>query len=221
MQSDQEWPITADRIWLSVTGAAGATPRPALFLDRDGVIVDEVGYLLRAEDVRLLPGAAALIGRANRAGVPVAVVTNQSGIARGMFGWAEFSAVEERLGYLLAGQGAVLDAVAACPFHRDFTPGFGEDHANWRKPGSAMLSAIGERLNLDLGRSWLVGDKAIDVEAARNAGLAGAVHVRSGHGAAQRDAALAIANPGFIVLDAESASEAELRLMDRMPKLQN
>ncbi len=207
-ERESDWPLTPDGIWLRVRRERSVDPAPALFLDRDGVIVDDFGYLSRPEDLRLLPGAAELIRAANAADMPVAVVTNQSGIARGMFGWAEFSLVEETLRHRLKEQDAVLDAVAACPFHADFTPGFGDRHRRWRKPGPAMMIAISERLNLDPAHSWMIGDKAIDIEAARNAGLAGAVHVLTGQGEEYRDAALALAGDGFAVFPAADAREA-------------
>lgn len=210
-------PIVAPGVWLQTHSARDGAPGPCLFLDRDGVIVEERHFLSRPADVRLLPGAARLIRGANRAGVAVAVVTNQSGIDRGYYGWTEFAAVERTIAALLGAEDAALDAVAACPFHPDFTPGYDGGHDRWRKPGPAMLTAVAERLNLDLARSWLVGDRAIDVEAARNAGLAGAIHVRSGHGAGEREAALALVADGFPVLVAEGLDDGLAVLGSRIP----
>jgi D-glycero-D-manno-heptose 1,7-bisphosphate phosphatase len=104
-------------------------------------------------------------------------VTNQSGIDRGLFGWREFGAVQSRLDALLAADDARIDAVAACPFHPDFTAEYADAHARWRKPNSAMLTALADRMKLDAGRSWLVGDSARDIDAARAAGLVGAVQL--------------------------------------------
>ncbi len=177
---DSARPLTAEGIWLRITARPDGEPRPGLFLDRDGVIVEDVGYLRRAADVRLIPGAADIIRRANIAGLPVAVVTNQSGISRGRFGWDDFATVEDRIAALLAAEGAAVDAVAACPFHPSFTPDYGDSHARWRKPGPAMLTATAAALKLDLARCWMIGDKTSDIEAADNAGLAGAIWVTKG-----------------------------------------
>lgn len=204
MNSDIGACVTDEGIWLSLVGASAAEPVPALFLDRDGVIIEDTGYVGSPEEVRLLPFAVEMVRRANRAGVPVVVVTNQSGIARGLFGWDEFAVVERRITELLKREGGRLDAVAACPFHGDFTPGYGDRHARWRKPGPRMLTTLAEDLNLAPGRSWLVGDKATDIQAARAAGLAGAVHVGN---EAERTVALEEVGPEFSVLCAEDVNE--------------
>lgn len=198
--ADAPWPLNESGVWVQTRGTPAPQPRAGLLLDRDGVIVNQVAYLSDPADVRLMPGAAELIGGLNRRKLPVAVVTNQSGIDRGNFGWADFAAVERRIGDLLAEEDCVVDGVAACPFHPDATPGFGPAHARWRKPGSAMIEEMVERLNIDAAASWLVGDKAADMEAARNAGLAGAVHVLCGHGEAEREAALALGREDFQVI---------------------
>jgi D-glycero-D-manno-heptose 1,7-bisphosphate phosphatase len=167
-------------VWieLRVAPPAGA-PRPGLFLDRDGIIVEDCEYLSDPRRAALVPGAAALIAAANQARVPVAVVTNQSGIDQGLYGWTEFAAVEAEIARLLALGGARVDAVAACPFHPVATAGFGDEQANWRKPGPRMITALSARLRIDSTRSWLVGDRGRDVAAARAAGLAGALIMTS------------------------------------------
>ena len=163
---------------------------PALFLDRDGVIVEDTGYLHRAEDVRLLPGAARLIAEANARSIPVVVVTNQAGVGRGYYGWDDVCAVVERILDLLAEEGAVLDAVYACPHHRDALPPYQHDNHPARKPNPGMLLQAAEDLNLDLSGSWLIGDQEADLRAAVAAGLAGAIHVRTVHGEGERVQAL-------------------------------
>lgn len=155
--------------------------RPALFLDRDGVIVEEVHFLSRASDVRLVPGVAATIAKVNRAGFPVIVVTNQSGIARGLFGWPEFVAVQEEIDRQIAIEGAHLDAVLACGYHRSGKAPLDIDHP-WRKPGAAMLHRARDLLNLNLSRSYIVGDRISDVMAGLNAGIAGGWLVLTGYG---------------------------------------
>ncbi len=188
--------------------------RPALFLDRDGTIVEEVGHLRRPEDVRLIPGAAAVIARANGLGVPVIVVTNQSGIGRGLFGWAELLAVEERIESLLAERGARIDAVLACPFHRDGRAPFQHPDHPARKPNPGLLRRAGEALAVDLAGSWIIGDRAGDVAAGRAAGLAGGMHVATGWGSepGEREAARAF-SCGYRVLEAASIADA----LDALP----
>ena len=156
--------------------------KPAVFLDRDGTLNEEVGYLSRPEDLRLLPGAAAAVAKLNARGVPVVIVTNQSGIGRGYYGWPDFAAVMARMAELLAAEGARVEAVYASPHHE---AGQGEyavaDHAD-RKPNPGMLLRAAEEHGLDLARSWMIGDKAIDVEAGRRAGCRSCL-VRTGYGA--------------------------------------
>lgn len=182
------WPIEPPGIWLSIARERAPNPVPALFLDRDGVVVEDVAYLRRTEHVRLVPGIAELIAAANSADVPVLVATNQSGIDRGLFGWAEFAAVDAEITRLLANRGARIDAAAACPFHPGFTAGYGAEHAAWRKPAPGMIDALARRLNVDKARSWLIGDQARDIAAARRAGLAGALRLGKG-GPRERTAA--------------------------------
>jgi len=194
-------------IWISDLAPA-RHGGPALFLDRDGVIVREVNYLSRPEDVALETGIVELIAWAHGRGIAVAAITNQSGIARGRFGWAEYEAVEAEVARQLAERGVALDIVVACAFHEDHTEGFAEEHARWRKPGPAMLELAAEKLGRDLEASIMIGDKASDVEAARNAGLAEAIHVLTGHGEKERAAALKLARPGFTVHAAADLAEA-------------
>ncbi|MFQ5773400.1 MAG: D-glycero-alpha-D-manno-heptose-1,7-bisphosphate 7-phosphatase [Kiloniellaceae bacterium] len=211
--------LDSDGIWAQVLGPAAVAagpPRPALFLDRDGVIVEEVGFLHRPEDVRLIPGAAAAIAAANRTGVPVVVLTNQSGIGRGLYGWAAFAATQDRIVAELAGAGAALDMVLACPFHPDGAPPYRHPDHPCRKPRPGMLVRAGERLGLDLAASWIVGDRAADLEAGRAAGLAGGLHVLTGHGAAERPSVRALRVDRFEVRLGESIAAA---LEDLLPRL--
>ena len=201
--------LTKDGIWISpATPRRAPRPVPGLLLDRDGVLVREVNYLHRRQDVEIASGAVALLRWAAESGLPVAVVTNQAGIARGIFGWEEFLAVQDEIGARLAAEGARLDLTIACPYHPEHTQGWGTAHAHWRKPGHGMLAHAGELLNLDLSRSWMVGDNESDIAAAKAAGLAGAVHVLTGHGAAFRDGARALGSAGFAVLCADGLPEA-------------
>lgn len=144
---------------------------PALFLDRDGVINQEVGYLHRPEDVRWVDGIFALARQARGLGLRLVVVTNQSGIARGLYSTAEFHALMSWMRAEFAAEGAALDAVYHCPYHP--THGLGEwrrEHED-RKPGPGMLLRAARDLDLDLARSLLVGDRCSDIAAANAAGL--------------------------------------------------
>ena len=159
-----------------------ATPRrdrPALFLDRDGTLIEDPGYVSDPGDVRLLPGVPAALRRFVEAGHALVIVTNQSGIGRGYYGWADYEAVAARLRDLLAGEGIVLDAAYACGHTA-------EAHCDWRKPAPGMILAAAEELGLDLGRSLLAGDKRLDIEAAAAAGLPRAAHVATGQGGRER-----------------------------------
>jgi len=184
--------IGDDGVWRQVlTRVPGPPLRPALFLDRDGVIIEEVHYLHRVEDMGLEDGAAEVIAAANAAGVPVVVVTNQSGIGRGKYDWPDFANVQEAMLDALADAGAFVNAVYACP-HIDGgrAPYDAKDHPA-RKPGPGMLLAAAEAMPIDLARSWIVGDRAGDMGAARRAGCAGGLHVSSGHGSADGERKLA------------------------------
>jgi D-glycero-D-manno-heptose 1,7-bisphosphate phosphatase len=152
-----------------------------MFLDRDGVIIEEVHYLTRIEQVRLIPGAAEAIRRLNQAGVPVVVVTNQSGVAQGLFPEQRVAEVHAEIDRLLACEDARVDCYYYCPHH----PGTGVEpyrrECDCRKPRPGMLVTAGRDLGLDLSASWLVGDKISDLEAATAAGCSSLL-VRTGHG---------------------------------------
>jgi D-glycero-D-manno-heptose 1,7-bisphosphate phosphatase len=140
------------------------TPSPsgvAVFLDRDGTLIRDRNYLSDPEGVELVPGAAVAIGRLNRAGVPVVLVTNQSGIGRGMFGVREFQAVQQRISTLLAAADARLDAVYHCPHAPGEWP-----PCDCRKPADGLFRRAAADLGLDLGRCVFIGDRARDVAAA-------------------------------------------------------
>ena len=203
--------------WSALGGAERRfAGRAALFLDRDGVVVEDTGYLSRVGDVALVPAAAAAIAAFNRAGVPVVLVTNQSGIARGYFDWAAFEAVQAEIARRLAARQAHLDAAFACGYHPAGQAAFAVADHRWRKPNPGMLYAAADRLGLDLSRSAIVGDRASDLEAGRSAGLAMGLHVATGQGSAdQRQAALALTKPGFQVRAADDVAGA-LALLERL-----
>ena len=139
--------------------------RPAVFLDRDGTIIEDTGYIADPDAVRLLPGAAPAIGRLNRASIPAIVVTNQSGIARGLLDESAYQAVARRLETLLAAGGVRLDGDYHCPHHPDFT-----GTCECRKPGPLLYRRAAADHGLDLARSWWVGDRERDVVPAERFG---------------------------------------------------
>jgi len=147
------------------------TTNRALFLDRDGVINHEVGYLSRAEDVRWMDGIIPLCRTAQSLGYKLVVVTNQSGIARGLYTEQDFQTLMTYMRSVLSRDNITLDAVYHCPYHPD--RGIGEykrEHED-RKPSPGMLLRAARDLSLDLTQSILVGDRCSDIAAANAAGL--------------------------------------------------
>jgi D-glycero-D-manno-heptose 1,7-bisphosphate phosphatase len=153
-----------------------AERRPAVFLDRDGTLLEECDYLADPERVRFLPGAVDALRRLRRGGYALVLVTNQSGIARGLYADADYHAVQARLTTLLSEEGVPLDATYHCPHHPDFT-----GPCDCRKPGLGMYRAAERDLEVATARSWYVGDKVTDVLPAIRLGGRG-VLVRTGYG---------------------------------------
>lgn len=141
--------------------ASGRRRRPAVFFDRDGTIIEDRHYLADPEGVRLIPGAAAAIRQLSAAGYAVVIVTNQSGIARGLITQNQYTAVKQRLDAMLRAEGAAVDATYMCPHHPDIG-----GPCNCRKPGTELFITAAHDLELDLASSYLVGDRWRDVEAA-------------------------------------------------------
>ncbi len=175
---------------------------PAIFLDRDGVINQEVHYLSKPEDMALIPGVGQAIARINAARVPVIVVTNQSGIARGYLNEDDLLVLHERMTQLLAAEGASVQGIYYSPFHPDGQDEYQKDSI-CRKPGPGMIFAACEDFAIDLAESVLIGDKIADIDAGRAAGMK-TVLVRTGHGAQQADMPGA-SNADFIADDLPSA----------------
>ncbi len=214
----QNAPIDATGIWVQVLRPPpGGAPRAALFLDRDGTMVEEVEYLHRVEDVRWIAGAPGVVAAANRLGVAIVIATNQAGVGRGTFGWEAFAAVQEKIVQDLAAAGAFVDAVYACPHHAEAKAPYDHPSHPARKPNPGMLLGAAGDLGLDLARSWIIGDRAGDIEAGLRAGIAGGLHVLSGYGAdtGERAAALALARDGFRVLAGGTIADA----LERVPLL--
>ncbi len=157
--------MTAPNLNASSTHATREALRPALFLDRDGTIISDEHFLNDPERVRLMPGAASSIMRVNRAGIPVVVITNQSGIGRGIITQDQYDAVAERLNDVLALEGALIDATYYCPDHPDVP-----DAETCRKPQLTMYMQAARHLGIDVARSAYIGDKWRDVQPALTAG---------------------------------------------------
>ena len=152
----------------------------AVFLDRDGVINEEVNYLIHPKDLRLIPGAARAVRSFNERSIPVIVVTNQAGVARGYYKESQITPLHEELSRLLGKEGAHVDRYYYCPHHPD---GKGEYKkiCDCRKPMPGLLLQAAKEMGLDLTRCAIVGDKASDIGAGHAVG-AKSVLVMTGYG---------------------------------------
>jgi histidinol-phosphate phosphatase family protein len=139
--------------------------RPAVFLDRDGTINVDTINVADAGNVRLIPGAAAAIARVNAAGIPVIVISNQSGIGRGLFTVDDYESVRARIDELLAAAGARVLTTYYCPHSPDIAPA-----CDCRKPGPALYQQAAAEHGIDLARSWYVGDRLRDIQPAKTFG---------------------------------------------------
>ncbi len=172
--------------------------RPAIFLDRNGTLIREPDYPLDPDSVELEHGVDRALHRFRSAGFLLVVVTNQSGLARGLFTEAEYRTVAARIDALLAGVGVRPDHVEFCPHHPAVS-----GPCECRKPGVGMHRAAALALEIDFARSWCVGDQVRDLLPARKLGMAGALLVRTGHGSDEAPGA----PPGFpVVPDLDAAS---------------
>ena len=181
------------------------TSLPPIFLDRDGTIVEEVGYLTSLDMMRLIPGAGAAIRSANRAGHAVVVISNQSAVARGMISEAFARESGEHLSGLLAEEGARIDGYYFCPYHPQGRPPYDTDSEE-RKPRPGMMHRAARDLGLDLRGAYMVGDKTSDVETGAGLGVT-PVLVRTGYGreSEQRLGAEFSARGGAIAADLAEA----------------
>lgn len=156
-------------------------PQPAVILDRDGTINEQVGYVNHPDRFWLLPGVASAIRRLNDRGIPVVVATNQAGAARGYYPEELLAVVHEKMHHLLAEDGAHLDGLYVCPH----LPGAGLPHlavdCDCRKPRTGMLVRAARDLDLDLERSYVVGDRMGDVRFGQRVGARG-ILVLTGYG---------------------------------------
>jgi D-glycero-D-manno-heptose 1,7-bisphosphate phosphatase len=155
-----------------------------VFLDRDGTMIEDVGYLDRIDQIAFFPWTTNAIRALNRAGLPVVVITNQAGIARGYFTEAFVDEAHQAITDQLQAGGARVDAYYYCPHHPRGTVERYATQCDCRKPGPGLIERAARDLGLDPARSFMVGDKWLDVGAARAVG-ARALLVRTGFGAAE------------------------------------
>jgi D-glycero-D-manno-heptose 1,7-bisphosphate phosphatase len=183
--------------------------RRAVFVDRDGTIIVERSYLADPEGVRLVPGTTSALADLQQAGFALVIVTNQSGIARGLYGERDYRAVAARLDALLAEAGVSVDATEHCPHHVDVT-----GHCGCRKPATGMHRRAATLLRLDLERSYYVGDKLTDVLPALELGGQG-VLVRTGYG---REHEASVPAGTWIVDDLRTAADMILASQPAAPR---
>jgi D-glycero-D-manno-heptose 1,7-bisphosphate phosphatase len=180
-----------------------------VFLDRDGTLIEERNYISHPDEVCLIPGAASAVARLRDAGYACVVVTNQSGVGRGILSLGQMHAVNAEMNRQLREAGTELDGLYYCtlaPISQDPTAIEYPD----RKPGPGMLLRAARELKLDLPASWVVGDSVRDVLAGRNAGCRGQILVRTGH---NLDSALAVLGTNVWVLyDLTAAAEHILQV---------
>jgi D-glycero-D-manno-heptose 1,7-bisphosphate phosphatase len=181
--------------------------RPAVFLDRDGTLIEERNYLDRLDQIAPFPGAARALARLRDAGFALIVVTNQAGVARGYFDEDFVRRAHEHLAALFARDGVVVDGYYYCPHHPDGTVEPYRRACHCRKPAPGMVEQAARDLDLDVARSYVIGDKWLDVELAQNAGARG-ILVRTGYGATIEAGAPRGLRPFAVVDTLADAAEA-------------
>jgi D-glycero-D-manno-heptose 1,7-bisphosphate phosphatase len=154
----------------------GESSKWAVFVDRDGTVTEETGYLSDPDKVRVLQNVSEALRRLNGIEVPVVVISNQSGVARGMFTVEDVEKVNQRMRDLLAAEGAFVDAIYYCTHHPDY-----DIECDCRKPRPGLLIKASRELGISLPQSFMVGDKLIDIQAGKAAGSS-TVFVRTGDG---------------------------------------
>jgi len=182
------------------------TQKAAVFLDRDGTIVEEVGYLDNIKQLKLIPGAARAIGLLNKAGIPAIMITNQSGVARGYFSESLVEQLHQRLNELLETELAHLDAIYYCPHHPTEGTAPYRRPCNCRKPHPGMVEQAIDDLQLGIRRLFVVGDKCVDMKLASQTKAEG-ILVLTGYGREEKKQLEKIgkAQPAYIATDLPQA----------------
>ena len=145
-------------------------PNKAVFLDRDDTLIEDPGYINDPDQVKLLDGVPEALGELKALGYKLVVVSNQPAVARGIVTEEALAEVHDRLQELLAENGAALDRIYYCPYHPDAVIAKYRKQSDWRKPGPGMLLAAAEQMDIDLARSWMIGNSDSDIEAGARAG---------------------------------------------------
>jgi len=153
----------------------------AVFMDRDGTLNEEVGYLSRMDQLRIFPRAIEAIRLVNTSGMKAVVISNQSGIARGYFTEDFVRSVHDRINELLGAEGAWIDGFYVCPHHPVHGSGIYKLDCDCRKPKPGLLLQAAAEMNIDLARSYMIGDMLKDIEAGKKAGARG-ILVKTGYG---------------------------------------
>ncbi|MCU0782594.1 MAG: HAD family hydrolase [Verrucomicrobia bacterium] len=172
----------------------------AIFFDRDGVLIEEKNYLHRVEDVAIFPGAAVAAKRLQDAGFKLFIVSNQSGVGRGYFTLAEVEKVNDYIAREFARQGVKFQKIYIAPEAPD-------QPSRGRKPSPQFLFDARAEFGLDLSRSYMLGDKLIDVECGLNAGVKHSILVRTGYGAEQERENPKLSARAVVVADLAAAAE--------------
>ena len=165
--------------------------KAAAFIDRDGVINEERGFVHRSADFEFIPGSVQALRALQAAGYQLVVITNQSGIARGMYSEAQYHELEAHMRARLAESGVTLDSVQYCPHLPDATDPRYRNDCECRKPRPGMILAAVRLLDIDAARSILIGDRLADIEAGRAGGVGRCFLVRSGRPLSESDVQLA------------------------------
>jgi D-glycero-D-manno-heptose 1,7-bisphosphate phosphatase len=172
--------------------------KPAVFLDRDGTLIEERGYLDKLEDIALFADTPAALRLLRDAGYALVLVTNQAGVARGFFDEAFVQQAHRHLAELLARDRITIDGYYYCPHHPDGVIPEYSRVCRCRKPAPGMVEQAVRDLDIDIGRSFVIGDKWLDVELATNAGARG-ILVRTGYGAGVEETPPDLSRPAAIV----------------------
>jgi D-glycero-D-manno-heptose 1,7-bisphosphate phosphatase len=184
--------------------------RPAVFLDRDGTLLEEAGYLDRLERLVFFPFAIDAVRLLNRAGFPVAIITNQSGIGRGLYEETFVHETHAAMTARLTAAGARIDGYYYCPHHPEATVERYRETCDCRKPGPGLLRTAARDLDVDLAGSFVIGDKWTDVQAGHAVG-ARSILVRTGYGTFSERTALAGVVPALVADNLVSAVSWILR----------
>ena len=162
---------------------------PALFLDRDGVIIKDVGYISYPDDVILEPGVKNLLRVCFEIGLPVIVITNQSGISRGYYKWEDFEKINQKMFELIGTNNPIIAIYANS--HID------DDQNNWRKPNPSMILSASQKYNLNINKSIFVGDRLSDMLAGCRSGIKKLIHLKTGHGYGEYKTILKFCNADY------------------------